>query len=95
MLDASTGKPILSRVDGKLLRHLSDMTGGASVNASNKDELQAAFEKIDSLKKTELKSTEETRNVSLAPWFALLTALSALSFLIMEKRVFDSPYFRI
>ncbi len=92
LIDASTGKPIISRVDGELLSFLANTTNGKTLNAQNAEILKQALETIDSLKKTELADYAEFIELPLVGWMLCFTAFLWSIFLFLERRKFDSPF---
>ncbi len=81
------GQLVLTEFDDKVLKVISEITGGAYFNATNKDELKKVYEQIDALEKTVIQTSRNFVTLDIFPYIiGLIIAL----FLLKETIVLRS-----
>ncbi len=79
--------PVGAAVDEQTLRSIAEITGGSYFQADSAEDLQAVYEQIDSMEKTEIVSFTEYKYRELFAAFALAGMALAAAGLILDSTV--------
>ena len=77
-------------IDEQLLKDIANVTGGKYFRATDNDKLEAIYDEINKLEKTEIEEFKYTRyDEKFRPWVLLATALLLLEW-ILRNTLFRS-----
>jgi len=75
-------------IDEKLLKQISDETGGQYYRATDMASLEEVYTQIDQLERTKIEKTTFKRNREEFQWFVLIGVLAVFIYLILANTIF-------